>query len=799
VYRLTSLAWSRNDLDATAKFARKFLEADGLSSYGAQVIKFAADTCFVGFAEAIKANDDAAEALKNARATHQKANADAKKTQTPPAAKEAAEKALATAKDALDKAQAKADTAQKTLDETRTKSIAKFDALLPSLEKYLTRTIAWSGAIASVDATFKPHLALKPMAGEAKRLNETMNRVRQNELVKASMAGFQTARVAGQWAKAGTAGEILLPKFLEAGPALALEGGGDVLAAMYNGGQYEKGINAAKLILAKYPAAAGTLYYLSLCANQLGAPKNRDAVALVDATVAQAGGSYWPYDGWGNIRNYTFTVAEQNRQSEVMLAEFKHLATLYPGSSGAHEYQRRIGAMQATLGQNEAAKQTLLAALKSAQPIAAEPGTLHVIATAFTNAADWALPLLDAYLARPTRGPQQGGVQLLRGNLLLTEKKDTNGAIKSVQLAAARSGDFAWAAASVPWQWGETLLQTVASAKVEEAKPADVALLSDIITSLGAVQAHWMPAMLVRQAQLNQALDFAHTVNRITVGMNPNDANWLANYYIPWSQQVASLGKPELSGLILRAAVNRFTGVDPKLRAQASQALFSLSNKHGFPAAEIDEKLEWAPLLKSAASGSKVTATLTETGPHTGIFRGTLKTVEIAANIFASDRSVGNEAVRAIDNNPKTAWEGLNDGRAPKFLVVDLKQPTKLGALKWSTDGFFKDKKPVEYAIQVSTNLTEWTTVAATTNFTGSTAEQRARIVSTNAGNFSGASIQLTNASGRYVRLFIEKFSGTAPRIAELEVTDAAGTLLLPTRGEAEVATGDALRLTPSD
>ncbi|NBU08856.1 MAG: hypothetical protein EBS84_07565 [Proteobacteria bacterium] len=602
VYRLTSLAWSRNDLDATAKFARKFLEADGLSSYGAQVIKFAADTCFVGFAEAIKANDDAAEALKNARATHQKANADAKKTQTPPAAKEAAEKALATAKDALDKAQAKADTAQKTLDETRTKSIAKFDALLPSLEKYLTRTIAWSGAIASVDATFKPHLALKPMAGEAKRLNETMNRVRQNELVKASMAGFQTARVAGQWAKAGTAGEILLPKFLEAGPALALEGGGDVLAAMYNGGQYEKGINAAKLILAKYPAAAGTLYYLSLCANQLGAPKNRDAVALVDATVAQAGGSYWPYDGWGNIRNYTFTVAEQNRQSEVMLAEFKHLATLYPGSSGAHEYQRRIGAMQATLGQNEAAKQTLLAALKSAQPIAAEPGTLHVIATAFTNAADWALPLLDAYLARPTRGPQQGGVQLLRGNLLLTEKKDTNGAIKSVQLAAARSGDFAWAAASVPWQWGETLLQTVASAKVEEAKPADVALLSDIITSLGAVQAHWMPAMLVRQAQLNQALDFAHTVNRITVGMNPNDANWLANYYIPWSQQVASLGKPELSGLILRAAVNRFTGVDPKLRAQASQALFSLSNKHGFPAAEIDEKLEWAPLLKSAAS-----------------------------------------------------------------------------------------------------------------------------------------------------------------------------------------------------
>ena len=163
-----------------------------------------------------------------------------------------------------------------------------------------------------------------------------------------------------------------------------------------------------------------------------------------------------------------------------MLAEFKHLGTLYPGNSDAHVYQRRIGAMQATLGQNDAAKQTLLAAVKAGQPMAAEPATLHVIATSFTNAADWALPALDAYLARANRGPQQGGIQFLRGHLLLTEKKDTNSAAKALQLAAARPGDFAWTAGSVPWQWGETLLQTVASAKAEDAKPADVQLLADI-------------------------------------------------------------------------------------------------------------------------------------------------------------------------------------------------------------------------------------------------------------------------------------------------------------------------------
>ncbi|KAF0172054.1 MAG: hypothetical protein FD161_4145 [Limisphaerales bacterium] len=1201
-YRLTQAAWNRADYAAVGKFAAQFLERDGLSSYGPQVIKLAADAAFAGLPEATKADEAAAGALKTAKANHQKATGDAKRTQTPPAAKEAAEKALAAAKDALDKAQAKADAAQKAFNETRASSIAKFDALLPAMEKYLTRTVPWGGALASADTTFKPHFTPRSFAAEQKKLNELLQRVRQHDLVKPALANFQTSRTAGQWARASTAGENLLPKFLEAGPALALEGGGEIVVAMYNAGHYEKAVNAAKLILARHPAAAAPLYYLSLSAFQLGAPKNRDVLALVDATVAQAGSSYWPYDGWGHVRTYTFSIADQNRQPDAMLAEFKHLGTLYPGSSSAPDFQRRVGVMQAALGQNEAAKQTLLAAVKAAQPFAGEPATLHAIATAFTNAADWALPALDAYLARPNRGPAQGGIQLLRGHLFLTEKKDTNAAIKAVQLAAARPGDFAWNAGSVPWQWGEALLQTVVSQKVEDAQPAGVTLLSDLITSLGAVQAHWLPSLLLRQAQLGRQLDFTHTLNRLTVGMNPNDANWLANYYIPWSQQLASLGKPELSGLVLRSAVNRFTGVDPKLRAQASQALFSLSSKHGFPAAEIDEKLEWAPLLKSAmsfrmgdpiaawkafqanealfakhedklpadylrwasdrllqrddeasrdtaerilrrwiianensravpedekaktqlaladyyfktlrydlarsectslmnrfpttaeavdaqfrigecylqqkmyvdaakvfekmakskdklaasrgefllgvlaqqrgdtedakarfrnvmdlapssdvadgilyrlselygqenrfrdelmllrsigligssakqwhppgmplniviqdadlgvsrgqsyvpvvvsttggdrevvrlesgsagkgffraelptelgepkagdnilqvngsvtitydypddfkkqftaiapprsnirlaadaefkisateikdeeevsfeerlrlqrqqagkqaglefrqefrngnslkpgnnvylqvkdgdrdvskeadpikvlvtaASGSRVTATLTETGPHTGIFRGTLKTVEIAANTFASDRSVNNEAVRAIDNNPKTSWEGLNDGRAPKFIAMDLKQDTQLGELKWSTDGFFKDKKPVEYAVQVSTNLTDWTTVAATTNFTGSTAAQRARIGATNSGNFASATIQLTNASGRYVRLFIAKFSGTAPRLAEIEVKDAAGTVLLPARTGGEALAGEGLRLTPSD
>ena len=87
-YRLTQAAANRTDLPGVLKFAAQFLERDGLSGYGAAVIKFAADAAFAGLPEAIKAADDAAEALKTAKANHVKANADAKKTQAPPDAKE---------------------------------------------------------------------------------------------------------------------------------------------------------------------------------------------------------------------------------------------------------------------------------------------------------------------------------------------------------------------------------------------------------------------------------------------------------------------------------------------------------------------------------------------------------------------------------------------------------------------------------------------------------------------------------------------------------------------------------------
>ena len=88
---------------------------------------------------------------------------------------------------------------------------------------------------------------------------------------------------------------------------------------------------------------------------------------------------------------------------------------------------------------------------------------------------------------------------------------------------------------------------------------------------------------------------------------------------------------------------------------------------------------------------------------------------------------------------------------------------------------------------------------AATKNFTGATQEQQDRIAAKTEANSVTATVKLTGAEARYVRIFIEKFTGTAPRIAEIEVSDAAGAVLIPTKGEANVAGGESLRLTPSD
>ncbi len=1185
-YRLAQWAWYRKDQDAAAKFAREYLERDGLSDYGKQVVQIAVDHCFVGYAEARKAADTATAAAKKAKDAY--------------AAARKSKKGIEKAKETADKAQAVASEALGKFTAMESECLAKFDSLLPALEIFLARTVPWGPAHLSIDDIVKKHLGDKPRSATGRKYSEMLKRARQNGDFK-TFATFQKMRTARQWVKAAKSGQQLFPALMNAGGALGLEGGRDVIGMMYNAGLREPLIEVCKQYLAKYPGATAPLHHFAVTASRIGAPKNRELIGAIDAAVGRAGGSYWPLVSWGHVRGYMFDVAEQNRQPGVMESQLEYLLKAGVGTYGQFEFQRRIGAMQAATGEPAKARQTFMAAVKNARPMAAEAGTLATMVTSFTNSADWSMPLLDQYGVRPNRGPQHTGILLLKGHVLLTEKQDTNAAIKMVRMAAERATDLNWRPGGIPWQWGESLIQTVYRADVTNATSEEVTLVEDIVETLGPVQGHWMPTALLRQGFLKQGFKFSQTLNEITVRMNPNDGNWLANYYVKWGQQLASFDRPELAGLVLRAAMNRFTGADQKLRAQATQALFSLAGKHGFPAAEIDEKLEWAPLLKSAlsfrmgdpvaawnafqanealfvkhedkvpadylrwvsdrlhqrgdedslvmaervlrrwiirnenskavpddekaktqlhianyyfktlrydlarsectsllnrypetpeatdaqfrigecflrqkiyvdaakvfeqmaksrdkliasraefllgvlaqergdvddakerfrnvmdlapssdvadsilfrlselygqenrfrdelmllrsigligssakqwhtpgmalniviqdadlgvsrgqshvpvevktsggdcervklesgsagkgffraelptalgepkpgdnilqvngadiiaydypddfkeqfskaaparstirvaadaefrissteikdeeevgfeeqlrlrrerasrrvgtdyrqefrrgtdikpgnnvylqvkdsdrdvsgepdsikvlvraVSGGRVTTTLTETGPHTGVFQGTLRTMEIAANVFASDRSAGSDAVRAIDGSKTTAWEGLNDGRAPKYIVLDLKENVGIGRLDWNNGGYPRGKLPTSYAVQVSTNLTDWTAVAATTNYPGLTKAQSERIATTIAGRDVSATVNLTGSSGRYLRMFIRTFSGTAPRIAEITVTDSKGKVLLPSETDGE-STGDVLRLTPSD
>lgn len=1198
-YRLANHAFLLKDYSAALEHVQAFLTTEGLASSGA-ILQIGADSCFAGLAAAVKASEDAATALQAAKVKNATAEGDLKKASA--ADKPAVEKTLAAAKTALATATTNVETAQKALDQIQTTAAARMDSLLPALEKYLARTVHWNPMASTLDAPFKAHFAHKVVSAESRKFNQFLQRLQKAD--NRSTPGFQTARAAGQWAQAARLGETLLPKLLEAGGAIGLEGGADVIAALYNGGQTEKVIAASRLYFAKYPGATGPLPHLGQAADQLGAPKNADTMALIKEVLEKAGGTVLPADTLVQVRRNLFSIAESNRQPSEMEAQLKKIEALTPGSVALTTLKQRLGVTLAATGSLEQGKQKLLAALKESEPTAQQAPVLASIATSFPDAADWALPHLDAYLAHPKRGPQQTSLRILRAALLANDSKDLSAATKDIQLAAERKVDLVWPLGIQPTKWSEILLKPALTAKPEEVTAEQLKLLSDSCDILGN-PSPLLLSLVSRNAHLGDNFAAARRLHQVLLISNANDSAQL-NGFVTLAQQLATLKKPELGGIALRSSINRFTGVDPKVRSQASQVLFSLSSKHGFAAVEIDPKLEWAPMLKAALnfrmgdvtaawkayednealfakhedklpadflrwisdrllqredetsrdtaekilrrwnianenstavpedekaktqlqlanlyfktlrydlarseatslmnrfpntaeaidaqfkigecflnqkmfidagkifekmakakdklsasrgefllgvlaqqrgdsddakqrfrnvmdlapssdvadailyklselygqenrfrdellllrsigligsnsklwhtpgmplniviqdadlgisrgqsfvpvivttssgdkelvrlesgsagkgffraelptelgdstpgdhilqvtgsdiitydypddfksqftniappqsniriasdaefrisateikdeqevsfeerlrlqrqlagkqaglqfrqefrngndlkpgnnlylqlkdadrdvskeadtikvlvtalSGSSVTATLTETGPHTGIFRGSLSTLEISAEIFASDKSINSEAVRAIDRNPKTAWEGLNDGRGPKFIAIDLKESKQLGSLKWANDGVTKGKVPTEYAVQVSDNLTDWETVAATKGFSKTSTELQARVDGKTEGNAASALLNLKGAKGRYVRLFIEKFQGTSPRIAEIEVTDDTGKVLIPADREASAATtadnNNALRLTPSD
>lgn len=96
----------------------------------------------------------------------------------------------------------------------------------------------------------------------------------------------------------------------------------------------------------------------------------------------------------------------------------------------------------------------------------------------------------------------------------------------------------------------------------------------------------------------------------------------------------------------------------------------------------------------TADSGDQVQVTLTETGPHTGLFEGTASTGELPAGALATDTAIDHSPLMSIDRDEKSAWLSKPDGATPKMLTVDMKDLKSVARAKfWTPDS--KQNAPV--------------------------------------------------------------------------------------------------------
>jgi TolA-binding protein len=594
--RLAQAAARSKELEKTLKYSLDFLEKDGLSNGSESVVKAAADAAFDGLAAATKARDDAEGALQTAKSAANKA-ADVAKKNLPTAEKEAAQKAQAAATATLDDATKKAAAAQTQLDSVKTRSISAFDKIVAALEKFLARCPAAVSSAPTFEAHFKPYLTstTKAASPESKRLAQAIQQGSRSDIP--GIAALYSDRAAGNWAKCAKAAEPILQRVLEKGGLTAFETAPHIIAIYANAGLWEKSTEASKSFLAKFPSATHALSNLTQAALQLGAPKNRDAVSLLNATLTKAT-SLWPLPTTTAIYDEAIAIAEQNRLPSEMESQLKALSAALPNHSSLPELQRRIGVAHAATGDVANAKKHLALALEQSRKLHAESNIILSMAIAMPEEHSTILPLIQTQLANPKRGPLQTSLLLQKAQLLAAANKEAE-AIAILPAIVERKTDLSWRSSPNPTPLLEKLAKDLVTKTPEDFTPADLATLESAIT-LGSLPNH-LPALALRHAQQHQPLDAARTIARIIAATSPNDPGSVSSF-TSLAQKIDESGFPELAGLTLRQTINRATGVDPKLRAQASQALFSLSSKRKFAAVEIDEKLEWSPLLKSAVS-----------------------------------------------------------------------------------------------------------------------------------------------------------------------------------------------------
>ncbi len=115
----------------------------------------------------------------------------------------------------------------------------------------------------------------------------------------------------------------------------------------------------------------------------------------------------------------------------------------------------------------------------------------------------------------------------------------------------------------------------------------------------------------------------------------------------------------------------------------------------------------------TSSGGDQVSAVLTETGPHTGVFEGTAKTGELPVGALATNSAIDHSPLMAIDKDRKTAWLSEPDGATPKVLSVDMKNLKRTDRVTvWTPDA--KQNAPIRMTLEGSDDGRLWFRLAAT-------------------------------------------------------------------------------------
>jgi len=157
---------------------------------------------------------------------------------------------------------------------------------------------------------------------------------------------------------------------------------------------------------------------------------------------------------------------------------------------------------------------------------------------------------------------------------------------------------------------------------------------------------------------------------------------------------------------------------------------------------DVGEQPDTITVKLEAASGDQVKATLTETGPHTGVFEGTAVSGELPAGALATDTAIEHSPLMAIDKSPDTFWLSQPDGAAPKSIAVDMKDLKQVSKVNISTPNP-SQQAPVRGELQGSEDGRMWFRIASNPplppqdSVQGSFAEMKARVFSGNHTPFS--------------------------------------------------------------